>query len=612
MLRRFIVAAIAALVIGLSAEAQFSFRTTGEGAHRILTLRPTPSSLGVPDLSDASHAKFWVPDTGHAGYSPGNIYISQNGGPWTLLSSFVGSGAVTSVFNRTGAVQAVLADYDSFYAATGQAETITGAWNLGSATTATTPATSDNDTSVCTTAFVKAQGYITSAGAPIQTVFGRTGAVTALQADYGSFFAETATANVFAAQNDFQVGAADTIVTRFGRDNSGAFQSLVELRTKQSMISSGNEIGRGAIRLLDTVNIPARTTELGYYQYGVGAFSNELFEFWTAGVSITHSPSGTAGFLAVRDILDTKDIRLRHDGTNGIIETTGTAAGGISISGTGSVYLGNSTFGTVAEARTDGSLRVYNSAGTSRVEISHDSAKAIIKGGGTAGSLSLGGGGTLTMSTTFGTVLSLANDGSAAFAGNTTGVTPAAADNDTSFATTAFVQSETLNSTEGDAAYVNATGTETIAGDKTFTNGVFESGRTVRMGGVTPVTHSGANFTAIGGSSPTWTVDLGDQTAFRYAVVGKLMTVMFTLRTTSVTGLPSALRIAIPGGFTTGTGETIGRYVYTEDGTTFPAGELVINPSSTFITLYKAGYSGTWATTTNTTRVEGTIVFEVQ
>lgn len=134
-MKRFILIAFAALAIGLSAEAQFSYRTTGEGAHRILTLRPTNTSIGVPSLSDTSHVKFWVPDTGHAGYNAGNIYISQNGGPWTLLSSFVGSGAVTSVFNRTGAVQALLADYDSFYAATGQAEVISGAWvytNTGS------------------------------------------------------------------------------------------------------------------------------------------------------------------------------------------------------------------------------------------------------------------------------------------------------------------------------------------------------------------------------------------------------------------------------------------------------------------------------------------------
>jgi len=46
---------------------------------------------------------------------------------------------------------------------------------------AVTPATSDNDTSIATTAFVKAQGYITSA--PVTSVAGRTGAVTLSNTD---------------------------------------------------------------------------------------------------------------------------------------------------------------------------------------------------------------------------------------------------------------------------------------------------------------------------------------------------------------------------------------------------------------------------------------------
>ena len=47
--------------------------------------------------------------------------------------------------------------------------------------TAPTPATSDNDTSIATTAFVKAQGYLTSA--PVTSVAGKTGAVTLAVAD---------------------------------------------------------------------------------------------------------------------------------------------------------------------------------------------------------------------------------------------------------------------------------------------------------------------------------------------------------------------------------------------------------------------------------------------
>jgi len=47
--------------------------------------------------------------------------------------------------------------------------------------TAPTPLTADNDTSIATTAFVKAQGYLTSA--PVTSVAGKTGAVTLVVGD---------------------------------------------------------------------------------------------------------------------------------------------------------------------------------------------------------------------------------------------------------------------------------------------------------------------------------------------------------------------------------------------------------------------------------------------
>jgi hypothetical protein len=182
-MKKTLLAALALLGIASSASGQFSFRTTGESAARIFTLRPTASSLGVPPLSDANHAKFWVPDAGHVGYSAGQIYISQNGGAWTLLSSFVGAGNIVSIFGRIGTVTAQSSDYDFFYASTGSSETVTGAWNLGSLATATTQASSDNDTSIATSALVRA---IVAAYAPVLTVHGRSGAVVSASGDYAA------------------------------------------------------------------------------------------------------------------------------------------------------------------------------------------------------------------------------------------------------------------------------------------------------------------------------------------------------------------------------------------------------------------------------------------
>jgi hypothetical protein len=82
---------------------------------------------------------------------------------------------VQSVAGRTGAVVLAVADVSG--AAPLASPALTGT------PTAPTAVTSDNSTIVATTAFVKAQNYITSAGAPVQSVAGRTGAVVLTIAD---------------------------------------------------------------------------------------------------------------------------------------------------------------------------------------------------------------------------------------------------------------------------------------------------------------------------------------------------------------------------------------------------------------------------------------------
>jgi hypothetical protein len=86
---------------------------------------------------------------------------------------------VNSVFGRTGVVTAQASDYSSFYASTAQ-----GAL----ADTSVQPA---DNVSVLT----NDAGYITLAQVPaaaVSSVFGRTGAVTALAGDYSAFYATTA------------------------------------------------------------------------------------------------------------------------------------------------------------------------------------------------------------------------------------------------------------------------------------------------------------------------------------------------------------------------------------------------------------------------------------
>jgi hypothetical protein len=131
--------------------------------------------------------------------SPGDVRVEASGAIFLYGTDLQfndgpvgsgGGGAVASVFGRTGVVVATTGDYS-----VGQ---ITGAAPLASPTftgtvtvptlavttsgTSVTPATSDNSTKIATTAYVKAQGYITSA--PVTSVFTRTGAVVAASGDY--------------------------------------------------------------------------------------------------------------------------------------------------------------------------------------------------------------------------------------------------------------------------------------------------------------------------------------------------------------------------------------------------------------------------------------------
>jgi hypothetical protein len=80
---------------------------------------------------------------------------------------------VTSVAGRTGAITLGVADVSG-------AAPLANPVFTGDAR-AVTPATSDNDTSIATTAFVKAQGYLTTA--PVTSVAGRTGVITLGVAD---------------------------------------------------------------------------------------------------------------------------------------------------------------------------------------------------------------------------------------------------------------------------------------------------------------------------------------------------------------------------------------------------------------------------------------------
>ncbi len=147
-----------------------------------------------------------------------------------------------------------------------------------------------------------------------------------------------------------------------------------------------------------------------------------------------------------------------------------------------------------------------------------------------------------------------------------------------------------------------------LAANLMATSGYFERSRTTRLGEWISVSFSAGNFTANG--SMTWTVGSGDQTTFRYTLVGKTMTVSVWLDNTTVGGtLNTALFVAIPGGFT-GAANMMTPIVLYDNGVSRP-GFAYVSPGGSVINVQRNDF-GNFTAATDTTTVRFTMSFEVQ
>jgi hypothetical protein len=115
---------------------------------------------------------------------------------------------------------------------------------------AVTPATSDNDTSIATTAFVKAQGYLTSA--PVTSVAGRTGAITLAVGDVSNAVSLDGTQTITGAKTFTNANltfgnstASGVIAIASGANGAGISKSLY-LGTGANNAGSVTEVIIGA------------------------------------------------------------------------------------------------------------------------------------------------------------------------------------------------------------------------------------------------------------------------------------------------------------------------------------------------------------------------------
>ena len=143
----------------------------------------------------------------------------------------------------------------------------------------------------------------------------------------------------------------------------------------------------------------------------------------------------------------------------------------------------------------------------------------------------------------------------------------------------------------------------TRTGDAKVGQDLYEKGRTLALGHYQTIPYSAGNFSSNVG---TWTVDAGDVPLLAYSVIGKTMWITFQVVTTSVTGSPTTLRIALPSGFTAAnTGPS--PIFHQNGGSTWQIGMAQPAGGGTQVNLYvDAGGTVAWATATNSLPIYGT------
>lgn len=163
-----------------------------------------------------------------------------------------------------------------------------------------------------------------------------------------------------------------------------------------------------------------------------------------------------------------------------------------------------------------------------------------------------------------------------------------------------FTANQRINAGLGINAAPGSTGTATLS------DGIFEYSRSAKLGSWTAVSYNAGNFSQASG---TWTVQSGDQTTYRYMVVGKTMFLNVRLDGTDITGSPAWLSVAVPGGFTIGS--TIDATNLVQLGT-FQMGAWEATSGTTTVLFYASTAFGAWSAGTGDRSIIASMSFEVQ
>lgn len=274
--------------------AGFDFRTVGTTTTEIIRFRGRTTA---PSVSEPGMGGFYFDQLTQ------QVKFSYNGGLWAPLGSGAGGSGVTTFNLRAGAVTPQPGDY----LATQIASTATGDVSA---------------TNVQSAIAELAAEKISAAGIPVSSVFTRTGAIAALQADYDAFFHTPAEADALLltpAEGDaayVNVGG-DTITGTLGIGGANlAGRQLTVLSTTvgaQVMVYANNATGGGVAEL--TAGNGTTSSRFAYIRF---ASAETVPQNWDTGMY------GTKNFV-IRDTTAAAD-RVLID-TSGNVGIGGTPAG---------------------------------------------------------------------------------------------------------------------------------------------------------------------------------------------------------------------------------------------------------------------------------------------
>lgn len=148
-------------------------------------------------------------------------------------------------------------------------------------------------------------------------------------------------------------------------------------------------------------------------------------------------------------------------------------------------------------------------------------------------------------------------------------------------------------------------------GNLTSVGTITERGRANAMGDWINVPYNASDYST--NSAATWVPDAGDLRTFRYMMVGKTMTIVFSFVTTTVAGTPAPaqLRFKIPGGYTVAYQTTAFAQIYDAASGAWQIGCVTANQGLNYLLLTKINLVTTFTVAADAIYAYGEITFEV-